>query len=95
MPKTKDNYIKIIDLFTELKKGYPNRSIGQHISMAMSDYSDVWGVTDKEFLFALNKYAMELEFDLESESSVEKIIANSTNAKLFELEEEDDEDYGD
>lgn len=92
MPKIKDNYIKCLSLLTDLKKAYPSTTLGQHISMATADYTDVWGITDKEFLFALNKYATELEFNLENESSIEKIIANSTNEKLFQLEEEDEDE---
>lgn len=89
--RKKDNYIKCIDTLALLKKDYPNRTLGQHISTAFSDYGDIWGVPDKELLFALEKYVTELEYDLESEKSIDKIIANSTNEKLFQLEEEEEE----
>lgn len=92
MARTKENYLRCIDVLIGLKKDYPNRTIGQHIATATADYGDVWGITDKEFLFALEKYTTELEYNLESETSIEKIIANSTNEKLFQLEDEEDED---
>jgi hypothetical protein len=93
MPKIKNNYIECIKVLTELKTLYPNQTLGQHISTATSDYKDVWGLTDKEFLFALEKYSASLEFDLPSETDIQKIIAGATNEKLFELdEEEEDED---
>lgn len=92
MGKVKNNYIECIKVLTELKEQYPNQTLGQHISTAMSDYSDVWGLTDKEFLFALERYSTSLEFDLPTETDIQKIIAGASNEKLFELDDEEDDD---
>lgn len=73
-----------------LRKAHPTYNIGRHISTALYDYQDVWGVTDKEFLFALEKYEIELNMDVIHEENVEDIIKDGMNLErtLFEEEEE-------
>jgi hypothetical protein len=48
-----------------LHKAHPTYNIGRHISTALDGYDDIWGVTDKEFLFALEKYELELNMDVD------------------------------
>jgi hypothetical protein len=83
---------RIIKTFESLKKSHPTYNIGRHISAAFNEYSDVWGVNDKEFLFALEKYELELNMDVDhiDQEEIEKIIKDGMNLErtLFEEEEE-------
>jgi hypothetical protein len=75
-----------------LNKAHPTYNIGRHISTALDGYNDVWGVTDKEFLFALEKYELALNMDIDyiDQEEIEKIIKDGMNLErtLFEEEEE-------
>ena len=55
--KKPNYYRQILQMLERLRKAHPTYNIGRHISTALDGYNDVWGVTDKEFLFALEKYA--------------------------------------
>lgn len=90
----KPNYYKeIIDLLLELKKEYPSYSIGRHISTALDEYGDVWGLPDKEVLYALNKYKVTLEIDdaprETNDEYLNKIIRDGMNLSLSNLEDDD------
>lgn len=83
-------YNEVISLLQDLKKNYPTYTLGQHISTALSDYGDIWGISDKEFLFALEKYQAELEYNIASDTEVDKIVRDAQDLdKLFKQEEED------
>lgn len=87
------DYNKVIKLLQELHSEYPKQTIAQHLATALSDYGDFWGLTDKEFLFALEKYQSELALDilqLAPDSYVDKIVKDAEN--LFNNPEEDE--YG-
>jgi hypothetical protein len=75
-----------------LRKAHPTYNIGRHISTALDGYDDMWGVTDKEFLFALEKYELELNMDVDhiDQEEIEEIIKDGMNLErtLFEEEEE-------
>ena len=85
-------YKKIIDVLQRLHKAHPTYNIGRHISTALDGYDDVWGVSDKEFLFALEKYEIELNMDVDhiDQEEIDKIIKDGMNLErtLFEEEEE-------
>ena len=93
MKKT-DEYSQILSLLKELHSQYPTQNIGRHLSLALADYSDLWSTSDKEILFALEKYETELEIDdlhIEDEKYVNKIIEEGMHLEtLFENEEEED-----
>lgn len=59
----KNNFQSILDKLQELHKKHPLYSYGSIHSIAFSDYGDIWGITDKEALFALEKYEAELELE--------------------------------
>lgn len=86
-------YKKALKLLEQLHTEYPTQGIGQHITTAMADYGDFWGISDKEFCFALEKYKTELDLDAQnmvSESYVEKIVKDAQNLEaLFNEEDED------
>src|SRR5688572_5867598 len=91
-------YNEIIQTLEALKKEHPSYNMGRHISTALSEYGDVWGLSDKEFLFALNKYRSELDYTGTEENDLEKIIEDGKNldkllqnGDLFREEEDEDE----
>jgi len=59
----KDNFQKILDKLTELHKAHPSYSYGHINSMAFAEYRDTFSITDKESLFAIEKYECELDLD--------------------------------
>ena len=90
--KKPNYYRQILQILERLRKAHPTYNIGRHISTALDGYDDVWGVTDKEFLFALEKYELALNMDLDhiDEEEIEAIIKDGMNLErtLFEEEEE-------
>ena len=89
--KTPNYYRQIIQTLVRLQKAYPTYNIGRHISTALDEYSDVWGVSDKEFLYAIQKYEIELNIDGPhiDDEEIEKIIKDGMNLdSMFEEEEE-------
>lgn len=85
-------YIKIIATLRALHKKHPTYNIGRHISTALDGYGDLWNVTDKEFLFALQKYNIEQEIEChpESQTELDRIINDGLHLdKLFLIDEEE------
>jgi hypothetical protein len=87
MKRKKPTYYKpIISILEELCKTYPSYGLGRHFSTAFSEYTDLWGVTDKELLFALEKYKAELQYDnpphQTPEEELEKIIKDGLSLNL-------------
>jgi hypothetical protein len=93
MKKT-NHHNKIIRLLQELHSSYPNYTMGRHISTALSDYGDFWGITDQEMLFALTKYKSQLEMDVphSDEKEIDEIIKQAMDLENI-LKEEDNGDY--
>lgn len=84
---------KVISQLEQLAKDYPSFGIGRHISTALSDYGDFWGITDKELCFALDKYSTQLDLDENSIAApdyVDKIVEDAKH--LFDPKSEDEED---
>lgn len=92
MSKKATAYTQAIHLLQELKRTYPTHTLGQHIAMSTSDYGDVWGITDKELLFALEKYKAELDFNIVPDESVDKIVRDAQDLDKL-LGEEEEENY--
>ncbi len=94
--KRGNQYNKAIHILQELKKDFPNETLGQHISTALSEYSDVWSLSDKEFVFALEKYQVEKDTQYTGDAYVEKIYndgLNISDPNFFTLDTEDEEDF--
>lgn len=90
MIKKPNYYYQIIQTLNRLYKSHPSYSIGRHISTA-SDGSNLWGVSDKEFLHALHKYELSLEIDINHDEDVEDIIKGGMNLEtLFSNDEEEE-----
>jgi hypothetical protein len=88
--KNPNYYRQVLQTLERLRKDHPTYNIGRHISTALDGYNDIWGVSDKEFLFALEKYEIELNMDVDHEEDIEDIIKDGMNLErtLFEEEEE-------
>ena len=87
-------YSQTLLVLQQLHTAYPNYNMGRHIATALDGYGDVWGLTDKELLFALEKYKSELELDVPhtDETELDQIIKDGMNLDNI-LKEEDGEDY--
>lgn len=95
MGRKPNNYNNVIHILQELHTLYPSFNMGRHLSTALSDYNDFWGISDKELVFALQKYKAKLEMDVpytEGEE-LDEIVRGGMNLSLSSiLEEEEDED---
>ena len=89
-----NDYYRVLALFQQLHTSYPNYNMGRHIATALDGYGDVWGLSDREILFALEKYKAELDMDFPhiDESEIDQIIKEGMNLENI-LKEEDGEDY--
>lgn len=87
-------YSQILQMLQQLHISYPTYNMGRHIATALDGYGDVWGLTDKEILFALEKYKSELELDIPhtDDKEIDQIIKEGMNLENI-LKEEDGEDY--
>lgn len=94
MKKKNTNYIQILEKLSELHKSHPSYGFGRHIAMAFSEYKDIWGLSDKEALFALEKYEAELELDNDNIASPEYMEKLMKDVQNFEniLEEDEEEE---
>jgi len=92
--KGKANYYsRAIHILQQLKKDYPNQTLGQHIGMALEEYKDISGITDKEFEFALTKYQTELDMNIVSDIDVNRVYKEGLNLDTILDEEDLDDEY--
>jgi hypothetical protein len=90
----KTPYIEVITILQELHKSFPTYNIGRHLATALDGYGDIWGITDKELVFALSKYKSEIEMDVPhtDESELDRIIKEGMDLDNILKEEEEEED---
>lgn len=92
------NYKKEIErVIHELHISHSDYNTGRHFSMAFGEYGDVWDMSDKEMLFALEKYQAELQLDennIAPEDYVNKIVKDGMNLDEMDWQEDEDE-WGD
>lgn len=88
-------YSQILTLLQQLHTNFPNYNMGRHIATALDDYGDIWGLTDKEILFALEKYKSQLELDVPhtDDNELDQIIKDGMNLEDILKEEDNGEDY--
>ena len=91
----KTYYQQALYTLQELNKDFPTYGLGRHLATALSDYGDIWGITDKELAYVLDKYKTELGMDVPhtDESEIDKIIKEGMDLDNILKEEEDE--YGD
>lgn len=69
------NYYKeCLKLLDSLHISHPSFSLGRHLSTAFSDYGDVWNITNKEMLYALQKYQAEMDLNNVKTKSHEQFV---------------------
>ena len=87
-------YSKIVNILQQLRMDYPTYNMGRHLATALDGYGDMWGLTDREMLFALEKYKAELELDIPhtDESEIDEIIKDGMNLDDILKEDEDNGD---
>jgi hypothetical protein len=95
MMRKPNYYNQAISILQELHKDFPMYNMGRHLSTALSDYGDVWGLSDKEIAFALDKYKSELALDYPhtDDKEIDKIINEGMNLDDILKEEDNGEDY--
>jgi len=88
------NYIQIIKLLTDLNTSFPQYNMGRHLATALDEYGDVWGLTDKELKYALDKYKTQLEMDVQhtDDKEIDDIIKQAMDLDNI-LKDEDNGDY--
>lgn len=93
MTKKPKHYNQVLKILQQLQASYPNYNMGRHLSTALSDYGDFWGISDKELLFALTKYKSQLDMDFPhvEEEDIDNIIKEAQNLDTI-LKEEDNGD---
>lgn len=95
MSRKPQHFTQVLNLLTELHRSYPTYNIGRHLSTALADYGDVWGMSDKELLFALQKYKTQLDMDIPrtDEKELDEIIKQGLDLESILKDEEDGEEY--
>jgi len=97
MSRKPNYYSQIIATLNELHKSFPTYNIGKHLSTALDGHGDVWGMSDKEFLYVLTKYRIELDLDgpyNSNDQEIESIIKSGMDLdNIFEEEEYNGEEY--
>jgi len=91
----KNNYQQSLHTLQELHKDFPTYNLGRHLATALADYGDIWGITDKELAFALDKYKSELQMDVPhtDDSELDRIIKEGMDLDNILKEEDTDGDY--
>ena len=99
MKQTKKNHgVKCLDILRQLAKSYPEIAVMEHITRATADYSETC-LADKEFSFALTKYKVSLDLEMEihpsskQDSELDKIIREGMNLDTILDEEGEEDDY--
>ncbi len=87
-------YHQILNTLEALNTNYPAYNMGRHLATALDEYGDLWGLSDKEMMFALEKYKTQLEMDIPhtDDNELDQIIKDGMNLEDI-LKEEDGEDY--
>lgn len=95
MKNKQNSYTKIVKLLEKLHTTHPSITIGRHISTALGEFSDVWGVSDEEVFKCFLAYQERLETDVSRETSneqeeIERIIYEGTHLPTI-LEDNEEE----
>jgi hypothetical protein len=95
MIKKPKYYNQVLKILQQLQQGYPTYNIGRHISTALADYGDFWGISDKEFLFALRKYKSQLEMDVphSDDGEIDTIIKEAMDLDNILKDDNIDDQY--
>ena len=88
----KRNYYKgIINVLLELHKDHPTYEMGKHLSIALSEYKDIFNVPDREILSALKVYQEEISQEQDiTDEYIEQIVQDAQDLTHILDENEDD-----
>lgn len=94
MKKTHNYGLDIAKSIKEMAKKYEGQRISTHLAIALSDYTDFDGISDKELWIALEKYMLEKDLDMliPHDEDLDKIIKEGQNLDIDALYE-DEEDF--
>jgi hypothetical protein len=86
-------YQQALKILEDLQKAFPTYNLGRHLSTALYEYKDIWGMTDREMVYALSKYKAELMQDIPhlDGSEIDKIIREGMNLDTI-LDDDEDND---
>lgn len=88
------SYNEIIQVLQKLHSEFPTHTMGMHLSTALDEYGDLWGVTDKEMLFALHKYRANLEMDSPNKAIIiDEVLKDGMDLDNILKEDDNGEDY--
>lgn len=91
------SYQQALKILEDLHKAFPTYNIGRHLATALYEYKDIWGMTDREMVYALSKYKAELMQDIPhpDDTEIDKIIKDGMNLNTILDTEEDYQDFTD
>jgi hypothetical protein len=89
MSRQPNYYRQILNVLDDIHKNHPAYNIGRHISTAL-DGSDIWAISDRDFLLRLKDYRAELDSDIVHEDDVDLIIKQGLDLSHILDEEEED-----
>lgn len=92
MSRRASYYNQVLQMLQHLHRLYPTYNMGRHLATALDGYGDIWGLTDKELEFALEKYVSELEMDKSLPKTDEDRLRKILLDNAFSVNE--DEEYG-
>jgi hypothetical protein len=91
MAKKSVNYFsQVIHTLQTIHREHPTQSFGNIISTALDEYKDIWGISDREVLHALEKYKLEQEYN-KDDLDIEQIVRDGKNLSTLFDEEENEE----
>ncbi len=93
MKKTKTKHFKdIVKILEELNTLFPSYNMGRHLSTALFEQGDIWGMSNKELLVSLVKYKTQLELDdVHMDTEIDEIIEDAMD--LDNILRQDEEDF--
>ena len=93
--KKSSYYQQILQVLDTLNSNYPEYNMGRHLATSLDEYGDIWGLSDREILFALEKYKAQIEMDIPhtDDNELDQIIKDGMNLDDILKEDEDGEDY--
>ena len=93
MTKKPKHYNQVLKLLQQLQTSYPDYNMGRHLSTALADYGDFWGISDRELLFDLTKYKSQIHMYIPHlEGDIDDIIKEAQNLETNLKEEENGDD---
>ena len=85
--------IEAINVLKALVKEYPTQLLSTHLAIALADYPNFDGISDKQLYFILEKYrcAKKLDMDITHIEDIDEIIHDGMNLGTDDyLDEEED-----